>query len=125
MNSFTHTFLNSNRDWAAPRQPLFKFLFPPNCMACLSIVIIQLLMDQNRILKKCWILQIHSPLPDIKKTSNSTFKVSRPLMEKAGRRPENIGDQNNNTGSTHFAHKLFDWNFFCRLTIFAAISKPL
>ena len=47
------------------------------------------------------------PLPSAISSRNSAFKVTRPLVEKAGRWPKKDGDKNKNTATHTFPHKIF------------------
>ena len=69
-------------------------------MACLYIVISQLLMDQFQKLKKILVIQTHGLLPSTLLVKNMVFKVTRPLIEKAGRFAAKDENKNKNTKHT-------------------------
>ena len=71
-------------------------------MACLYIVISQLLMDQFQKLKKILVIQTHGLLPSTLLVKNMVFKVTRPLIEKAGRFAAKDENKNNNTNTHKF-----------------------
>ena len=81
-------------------------------MPCLYIKISQLLMGLFENGKKGLIAKSPVPLSSAISSKNLAFKVTRPLVEKAGRWPKKDGYKNKNTATHKLPYNFFGVNFF-------------